>query len=401
MRLAFYFTYFTLLSGFLSAQTNDYKIYRKQNQHPTCTVLDSVIVNQILNELLVIDTNQFDANLDDYYQDLGMAYYQVYISRQDTTLLRNALSTYLKIKEFTGTDYWNMMHIHCILGECQKGNEYLQLYREVTTMEIPISKEEEILRIQRKCQITSQLHIEIQTYEQNGVKKAAAMAWQSPNSAYSAFKRRFDYVILNTPALHTKEQAAERSKLFSLYPDTLAIKAEYKRLLYLDTALSFNLLTMMSAIDAAGEAPKKTKYSKQELFKVASRFFYIDSVFADSTFQTHICIGINGVDQINRKKDLTLLAAFCYEAIFTDFDKEVSAIDEVFDKHKKELEQKIRSGEINMTDLIALRYELYTLMAKDHVFQKVLLDTYNQNKFNLAFKIKSNKAVFHLIPSVN
>lgn len=401
MRKTFFITIFTLLSGLVSAQTTDYKIFRKQNQHPTCTVLDSVIVNDVLNSLLVLDTNQFDANLDDYYQDLAGAYYQEYLSRQDTALLRNSLETYLKIKAYTNLDYCNMMHIHCMLGDCQKGAYYLGLYRAATPLELQTPNEEEISRIQRKCQLTSQLHIEIQTYTQNGESKAAAMTWHSPNSAYRAFKRRFDYIILNTPALHTKEQAAARNKLFGLYPDTLAMKAEYKRLLYLDSALSFNLLTMMRAIDAKGELPNKAQFSEKEFFQVAARFFFIDSIFDDSTFQTHICIGINGIDQINDQKDLTQLAAFCYETIFSDFDREISLIDQVFEKHKNELEQKMKSGESNKTDLDALRNELYTRMAQDLVFQKVLLDAYAQNKANLAFKIKPNNAYgFHLIPSV-
>ena len=395
------FILFTIFSSLAFAQTTDYKIYRKQNQHPTCTVLDSVIVNNVLNALLVLDTNQFDTNLDDYYQDLAGSYYQVYLSRRDTALLRNAIASYSKIKVYTDLDYWNLMHIHCMLGECQKGAYYLGLYRAATPLELQTPKEEEISRIQRGCQITSELHVDIQTYEQNGVLKAAAMASHSPNSAYRAYKRRFDYIILNTPALHTQEQAAARDKLFGLYPDTLAMKAEYKRLLYLDSAFSSNLLTTMSAIDAKGEGASKTQFSEKEFFQVAARFFFIDSIFDDSTFQTHICIGINGVNQINDQKDLTQLAAFCYEAIFSDFDRETSVIDQVFEIHKNELEQKMKSGESNKTDLDALRNELYTRMAQDLVFQKVLLEAYAQNKSNLAFKVKPNNAyVFRFIPSV-
>ncbi|MFM6994385.1 MAG: hypothetical protein ACKOWO_04615 [Sediminibacterium sp.] len=395
------FILYTIFSSLAYAQITDYKIYREQKQHPTCTVLDSASVNEILNELLVIDTNQFDTNLDDYYQDLGMAYYQVYLSRKDTTLLRNSIETYSKIKTYTNLDYWNMMHIHSILGECQKGAYYLGLYRATTPLELQTPNEEEISRIQRKCQITSQLHIEIQTYTQNGVQKAVAMASHSPNSAYQAYKRRFDYLILNTPKLHTIEQAADRNKLFGLYPDTLAMKTEYKRLLYLDSALSIYLLTTMSAIDAKGGVSNKAQFTKKEFFQVAARFFYIDTILSDASFQTHICIGINGVAQISAKKDFTLLAAFCYEAIFTDFNKEVSVIDQVFDKHKKDLEQKMKAGEINMTDLDALRNELYIRMSQDADFQKALLEIYEQNKSNLAFKVKPNNAyVLHFIPSV-
>jgi hypothetical protein len=402
MRTAFFISIFTLLSGFVCAQTTDYKVYRKQQQRfPTCTVMDSAIVNNILKELLALDTTQFSSNLDDYYQDLAMSYYQVYCSRQDTSLLHNAIETYLKIKVLTDSDYWNMMHIHCILGECQKGEAYLKLYREATPLAFQTPKEEEIARIQHSCQIASQLHIDIQTFEQNGVQKAAAMASHSPNSAYRAYKRRFDYIILNTPKIHAADQAEARKKLFGLYPDTLAMKAEYKRLLVMDSTLSFHLMAMMEAIDNKGKGAEKTQFTEEEFFQVASRFFYIDTILSDTSFQTHICIGINGVNQTNDQKDLTLLAAFSYEAIFSDFDQDTSVVEQVFEKHKKELEQKMKSGETHKADLDALRNELYTRMAQDIVFQKVLLDAFHQNKANLAFKLKPDNAyVFHLIPSV-
>jgi hypothetical protein len=401
MRTAFFITIFTLLSGFSSAQTTDYKVYRKQNQHPTCTVLDSTIVNDVLSELLTLDTTPFTSNLDVYYKDLSLAYYQVYLSRKDTALLRSSINSYSKIKVPTDADYWNIMHIHCILGECQKGAYYLRLYRAATPVELQTQKEEEISRIQRSCQLTSQFHIDIQTFEQNGVQKAAAMASHSPNSAYRAYKRRFDYIILNTPKIHAADQVEARKKLFGLYPDTLAMKAEYKRLLFMDSTLSSNMLAMIHAIDQKEDRQQITQFSEEEFFQVASRFFYIDSILSVASFQTHICIGINGVNQTKNQKDLTLLAAFSYEAIFSDFNREASLIDQVFEKHKQELEQKMKSGEINKTDIEALRKDLYARMAQDIVFQKVLLDAYHQNEANLAFKLKPDNAyVFHLIPSV-
>ncbi|MEN9743292.1 MAG: hypothetical protein RLZZ65_1097 [Bacteroidota bacterium] len=401
--MRFYFlVLFAFYSGLLSAQTTDYKVYRKQQQRfPTCTVMDSAIVNDILKELLALDTTQFSSNLDDYYQDLAMSYYQVYCRRQDTSLLNNAIKTYIKIKVLTDSDYWNMMHIHCILGECQKGAYYLHLYRAATPLELQKPKEEEISRIQRICHISSQLQIELQYYEQNGIQKAAAMATHSPNSKYRAYKRRFDYIILNTPKIHAADQAEARKKLFDLYPDTLALKDEYKRLLVMDSTLSFHLIAMMEAIDQKGKGIEKTQYTEEEFFQVASRFFYIDEILSDTSFQTHVCIGFNGVNQTNDQKDLTLLAAFSYEAIFRDFDHAASVVEQVFEKHRKELEQKMMSGAIHKADIETLRNDLYTRMAQDLAFQKVLMDAYQQNKENLAFKLKPDNAyVFHFIPSV-
>jgi hypothetical protein len=380
------FSLFVLFSSLAFAQTTDYKVYRKQKQHPTCTVLDSAIVNDVLRELLTLDTTPFTTNLDYYYKDLGMAYYQVFLSRKDTALLHSSIAAYSKIKVQTDTDYWNMMHIHCILGECQKGEAYLKLYREATPIEFQTPKEEEIARIQHCCQIASQLHIDIQTFEQNGVQKAAAMASHSPKSAYSAYKRRFDYIILNAPKIHAPDQADSRKKLVGLYPDTLELKAEYLRLLIRDSTLGTNVLTMMHAIDAKGVGQPKAQFSKAQFFEVASRFFLIDSISPKGKIQTHICIGINGQQELENTAQFHLLAAFCYEAIFTDFDKEVSVIDEVFEIHRQELSEIILKDK-KRNRISFYQQVLFQKMASDAVFQEALLKYYELNRDNLAFEI--------------
>lgn len=379
--------FFVLFGGVICAQTTDYKIYRNQKQHPTCTVLDSSIVNDILNELLTLDTTPFTSNLDVYYKDLGLAYYQVYLSRKDTALLRSSIDAYLKIKVPTDADYWNMMHIHCMLGECQKGEAYLKLYREATPLAFQTPKEEEILRIQHSCQIASQLHIDIQTFEQNGVQKAGAMAWHSPKSAYSAYKRRFDYIILNAPKIHAPDQAEARKKLFGLYPDTLELKAEYLRILIQDSTLSTNVLTMMRAIDASGVGQPKAPFSKAQFFEVASRFFLIDSISPKGKIQTHVCIGINGQQELANSAQFHLLAAFCYEAIFTDFDKEVSVIDEVFEIHRQELSEIILKDK-KRNRISFYQQVLFQKMAKDVLFQKALLEYFESHRGDLPFEIQ-------------
>lgn len=378
---------FAIFSSLALAQTTDYKIFRKQKQHPTCTALDSTIVNDVLSELLAIDTTPFTSNLDYYYKDLGMAYYQVYLSREDSSLLRSSIAAYSKIKVPTDTDYWNIMHIHCMLGECQKGEAYLKLYREATPLAFQTPNEEEIIRIQHSCQIASQLHIDIQTFEQNGVQKAGAMASHSPKSAYSAYKRRFDYIILNAPKIHAPDQAEARKKLLGLYPDTLELKAEYLRILIQDSTLSTNVLTMMRAIAANGVGQPKAPFSKAQFFEVASRFFLLDSISPKGKIQTHICIGINGQQELVNSSQFHLLAAFCYEAIFTDFDKEVSVIDEVFEIHRQELSEIILKDK-KRNRISFYQQVLFQKMASDAVFQEALLKYYELNRNNLAFEIK-------------
>jgi hypothetical protein len=253
-------------------------------------------------------------------------------------------------------------------------------------VELQTQKEEEISRIQRKCQLTSQLHIDIQTFEQNGVQKAAAMPSHSPKSAYSAYKRRFDYIILNTPKIHAADQAEARKKLFGLYPDTLALKAEYLRLLFMDSTLSSNLLAMMHAIDQKGEGQQKTQFSKEELFTVASRFFLIDSISPKGKIQTHICIGINGQQELENSTQFHLLAAFCYEAIFTDFEKQSSPIDSVFEFHRKEMSDIILKDK-KRNRISFYQQLLFQKMASNAVFQEALLEYYESHRGDLPFEI--------------
>jgi hypothetical protein len=80
------------------------------------------------------------------------------------------------------------------------------------------------------------------------------------------------------------------------------------------------------------------------------------------------------------------LAAFCYEAIFADFDKEVSVIDEVFEIHRQEL-SKIISKDKKRNRISFYQQVLFQKMASDAVFQEALLKHYELNRDNLAFEV--------------
>ena len=122
--------------------------------------------------------------------------------------------------------------------------------------------------------------------------------------------------------------------------------------------------------------------------EVDSKFFNCDLVNPDTTVQSHVCVGINGLREVQWQKDYTLLAAFCYEAIFHDFDRDVSPISEAYDSEKKKACQKYRPHITSLDRYLEdVKLELFERMRNDAVLKKELLDYYESNKDKLAFKL--------------
>ena len=232
--------------------------------------------------------------------------------------------------------------------------------------------------------------IEVRVYpntnEMNG--GATAMVELAKSSPLWDYHRRFDYLILNTPVIHAPENGKWRSDLFSLYPDTVALKKKYLEALTSDTVLQSYFQTAQKAI-LHPQSTVKTVYDREILFEVASRFFYCDQVNPDSTVQAHVCIGINGLKDSSWKSDYTLLAAFCYEAIFNDFDQKHAGLDLAFSSNKLSAMEENKSHLSNKEEfLIFVREGLYEKMSKDKHLQKVLLSYYKKHQKDLSFRIE-------------
>jgi len=140
------------LSNLVSAQMTDYKEYRKTQVKLTCTPQDSAIIVNKLNDLLLLDTNQFTTNLDWYYQDLGLAYYKSFMELKDSSLLGRSIEAYLKQKDPSSNDYWNIMFTYFIIHDCANGEKYLALYKKNTPREFYKNNKEQISRIRKRCE---------------------------------------------------------------------------------------------------------------------------------------------------------------------------------------------------------------------------------------------------------
>jgi uncharacterized protein YqfB (UPF0267 family) len=235
--------------------------------------------------------------------------------------------------------------------------------------------------------IKNNVDIEVYTYEEDGKTLAAAMPKLSSDSELNPYRMRFDYLLINVPEIHSPSKAKLRKEIWSFYPDTIKLKRLYLKEYIKDERLRNYFEISKSAIS---NKPSKSEinFATDELMEVASKFFYCDQVFADTTVQSHVCIGLNGVSEAHWEKDYTLLEAFCYEGIFNDFDKELSPVDESYSFNKREVCLKYKSTLQSFDQyLLDVRKELFTRMKNDSNLRKSLLSYYEQNKDNLPFRI--------------
>ena len=235
--------------------------------------------------------------------------------------------------------------------------------------------------------INDHVEIEVYTYEKEGKVNASAMPALRTQSELQPFKRRFEYILINCSAIHLPENAERRNAIWSLYPDTIQLKKLYLNEFAKDKGLANYFKTSYLAINGKKTGAKQT-FSEDELMEVASKFFYCDAVFPDTTVQTHICIGLNGVSEAHWNSDFTLLEAFCYEAIFNDLVLDNSLIDVAYSLAKQKSVEQYKSSIVTLDRfLLDVRYALFDKMKNDEVLKKVLLDYYQLNKANVAFQI--------------
>ncbi len=131
--------------------TDDYKVYRQSQLKLSCTPQDSATISIKLIQLQLLDITQFTKNMDDYYQDLGWAYYRSSPLYKDSIFLQKSISSYLKQKELGSNDLWNISFTYYLLNECDKGAEYLERYRRVTPSKIKRNNKEQIARMKKRC----------------------------------------------------------------------------------------------------------------------------------------------------------------------------------------------------------------------------------------------------------
>lgn len=235
--------------------------------------------------------------------------------------------------------------------------------------------------------IKENITIKIYPYEVDNEIKASAMPELNLTGDILKYKRRFEYIILNIPEFHSDQMFEERIRLFNLYPDTLIMKELIFEKYLNDEKFSLYFEQMYKAIKKP-KLKNKISFTSDELMEVASKFFHCDKVNPDTTIQSRVCVGLNGVSELKWEKDVTLIAAFCYEAIFNDFSKDKSKISEVWDIEKKNATEYFRANITSLENYLEdVKQDLYKRMRVNNLLKEELLTYYELNKNNLAFII--------------
>lgn len=201
------------------------------------------------------------------------------------------------------------------------------------------------------------------------------------------YARRFEYLLMNVPEIFQAGKIKVRDSINSLYPDTVEIRRTYLEAFCSDEKL-VNYFEESAAAVTNPDFQREKKYTVDELMEVASKFFYCDEVFPDTTVQMHICIGFNGVSEAKWEEDYTLLAAFCFEAIFDDMYSDSSQIRPTYSSVKEESCEQFRSSITTLDKyLLDVRTDVFSRMKSNATLKERLLAYYELNKSNLAFEI--------------
>lgn len=237
--------------------------------------------------------------------------------------------------------------------------------------------------------ISENIFIKIYPYNKENKVLASALAELKETNEINKYKRRFDYILINTPKINQQKYYNIRNEIGLLYPDTNEIRIQYLKQYLKDINLKSNFITTYYAITNIHKQ-KKVNFTINEMMNVASRFFYCDKVNSDTSVEAHVCIGLNGIKDVKWKRDYTLLEAFCYEGIFNDFDKNTSEIWESFSKNKMKICAENKKNINSLNDfLLIVREQLIESMKEDKILKQELLNYYDLNKKNLSFNIIS------------
>lgn len=196
------------------------------------------------------------------------------------------------------------------------------------------------------------------------------------------YPRRFRYLLLNkTRFQNTYEK---------YYPDTLKINRLYTDSLSMDP--DFMRWYRQLSSPFTGKAGAPVHFSRKELMRVAARFFYCQSVRPDSSISSTICIGLNGLNELTRTRDLTLLEAFCFEAIFERYYSRPGVKSRFINNFLSYISEAVRVNKPGMKSqdqyLLEIRAYCFRQMETDKDLEAALMDYYKAHAGTFPFTIE-------------
>lgn len=193
---------------------------------------------------------------------------------------------------------------------------------------------------------------------------------------------RYDYILFKC--------FGRDSSYSKLYPQSDSIDALFCNTMKQNIQFN-NYFNYLSPAKYTTRQLNSLTFTKSEMMLVASRFFYCDKVKkVDTGIGYHICVGINGIKELDIQKDLTALEAFCIEGIFNKMDSEKEATFlKDFDKYIKTSRQERKRNLTNLDDfLIQVRNDCFREMEQSEALQNSLLVYYEKNKSTINFTIQ-------------
>lgn len=124
-------TLFSLTTLFSFSQLDYAKM--KDTIYPTlCGFHDSTELTVLYQKLLTLDTTTISKGMEQYYDDLSHAQYELYLyNTDDTTFMRLSLASTLKSLHHDPKGIgmlWNAAFGYTVFGECDKTHYYLARY---------------------------------------------------------------------------------------------------------------------------------------------------------------------------------------------------------------------------------------------------------------------------------
>lgn len=226
-------------------------------------------------------------------------------------------------------------------------------------------------------------NIETSNYVLDGKpsKTASTKINKIPNDLVSDFiekhSHRFDYIINKTFTAFIKvDNNFDSNYINRRFCTAISTDTFYRQ---------FTLLTS----GERNNSKKSLSFSVSELMKIASRFFMCDNIRQkDTAISYHICVGLNGISELETKRDYTVLEAFCFEAIIRNLHDNPIFISNFNEYIKKSSNRNKELFTDFKTHLTKVKDECYANMEKDKDLENVLLKYYRQNSNNINFKIE-------------
>lgn len=122
-----------------------------------------------------------------------------------------------------------------------------------------------------------------------------------------------------------------------------------------------------------------------ELQRLAVRFFYPDTVTEDGKLAGHICVGINGLEDLDWDRDV-LVEAFVYATIFRALREENYGLQEEF-REALEAAQDLALSRDEETRITRAQGVVWALLARSDSIREMLRDSYELREAYMPFQI--------------